>query len=251
MNEITIIDHEGILVVDSRNVAAMVGKRHDNLVRDIKGYCETLDVQQTSILRTANFFIPSTYTAEDGSRTYPCYLLTKKGCDMVANKMTGEKGVRFTAMYIDRFYEMEKALSEPTFTMEQLCTPDGIVMLAQKWKVDRDQRIALEEQIKQDEPFTTFGKRLSQSPAGITLSEYAKVLASNGIDIGRDRLLGKLLDWGWLYMDKGRYTPKQRYIEKKWLVLKESVPATPRVRVGLLVTGSGQRVIEARLRNGK
>ena len=69
MNEITIIDHEGILVVDSRNVAAMVGKRHDNLVRDIKGYCETLDVQQTSILRTANFFIPSTYTAEDGSRT--------------------------------------------------------------------------------------------------------------------------------------------------------------------------------------
>ena len=32
---------------------------------------------------------------------------------MVANKMTGEKGVRFTAMYIDRFYEMEHALTAP------------------------------------------------------------------------------------------------------------------------------------------
>ncbi len=43
-----------------------------------------------------DFFILSTYQDSKGE-TRPCYLLTKKGCDMVANKMTGEKGVLFTA----------------------------------------------------------------------------------------------------------------------------------------------------------
>lgn len=113
MNELTITNHKGTLVADSREVAEMVGKRHDHLIRDIQGYCEILAAQQNPNLGTANFFIESTYQTEDGGRSYPCYLLTKKGCDMVANKMTGEKGVRFTAMYIDRFYEMEHALTAP------------------------------------------------------------------------------------------------------------------------------------------
>ncbi|MDN9204386.1 phage antirepressor KilAC domain-containing protein, partial [Clostridioides difficile] len=38
--------------------------------------------------------------------------LTKKGCDMVANKMTGEKGIIFTAIYVTKFEEMERELKE-------------------------------------------------------------------------------------------------------------------------------------------
>ncbi|MCX8167304.1 MAG: Rha family transcriptional regulator, partial [Candidatus Micrarchaeota archaeon] len=48
----------------------------------------------------------------------PCYLLTKKGCDMVANKMTGEKGVLFTAKYVTKFEEMEKQLKNQVVTSE-------------------------------------------------------------------------------------------------------------------------------------
>ena len=66
--------------------------------------------QQNPNLDSANFFLESSYKADDGSRSYPCYLLTRKGCDMVANKMTGEKGVLFTAAYVDKFYEMEEKL---------------------------------------------------------------------------------------------------------------------------------------------
>ena len=67
----------------------MVGKRHNDLLRDIKGYKEVIDQNANS--RSANFFIESTYK-NDNNQSYSCYLLTKKGCDMVANKMTGEKG---------------------------------------------------------------------------------------------------------------------------------------------------------------
>ena len=57
-----------------------------------------------------DFFIESSYKVEGNNKTYKCYLLTKLGCDMVANKMTGKKGVLFTAKYVSKFDEMEKAL---------------------------------------------------------------------------------------------------------------------------------------------
>lgn len=42
----------------------------------------------------------------------PSYYLTRKGCDMIANKMTGEKGTLFTAAYVTRFHEMEDELAK-------------------------------------------------------------------------------------------------------------------------------------------
>ena len=38
MNELQAFDFNGVDVVDSRQVAEMVGKRHDNLMRDIDSY---------------------------------------------------------------------------------------------------------------------------------------------------------------------------------------------------------------------
>ena len=105
MGDLTIIDYCGQKTIDSRQVAEMVDKRHDNLVRDIDGYVAILN--QNSNMRADDFFIESNYQAGTG-KSYKCYLLTRIGCDMVANKMTGEKGVLFTAAYVTKFNEMEK-----------------------------------------------------------------------------------------------------------------------------------------------
>lgn len=57
-----------------------------------------------------DFFIESTYTDSKGE-VRPCYLCTKKGCDMIANKMTGKEGVIFTATYEDeRFHRKGNAV---------------------------------------------------------------------------------------------------------------------------------------------
>lgn len=80
------------LYVNSREVAEMIGKRHDHLLRDIKKYCEILSQNEPNPeLGTATFFVPATYK-DTNNQDRPCYLLTRKGCDMVANKMSGEKG---------------------------------------------------------------------------------------------------------------------------------------------------------------
>lgn len=109
MNNLTVINHNGFNVVDSREVAEMVGKRHADLLETIRGYIDHLT---NGNFRSLEFFILSSYQDEKGE-TRACYLLTRKGCDMVANKMTGEKGVLFTAAYVTKFEEMENALAQP------------------------------------------------------------------------------------------------------------------------------------------
>ncbi|MES9666787.1 hypothetical protein COK06_12485 [Bacillus cereus] len=104
------------LYIDSREVAEMTGKRHDHLIRDIELYNGVLGMSPD--LGATNFFVKSTYQ-DAYNRTKPCYLLTRKGCDMVANKMTGEKGILFTATYVTRFEEMENELKSqaPQFNL--------------------------------------------------------------------------------------------------------------------------------------
>ena len=104
-----IINHSTGLMVDSRDVAEMLGKRHSDLLVTISGYVKSL---LNGEFRSTDFFLSATYL-DAINRTLPCYLLTRKGCDMVANKMTGEKGVLFTATYVTRFEEMEKQLTAP------------------------------------------------------------------------------------------------------------------------------------------
>jgi len=92
------------ITLDSREVAEMVGKEHNHLMRDIRGYAETLTKSNFGL---SEFFIESEYKDTTG-RTLPCYRITKMGCEMVANKLTGEKGVLFTAAYVTKFNQMEK-----------------------------------------------------------------------------------------------------------------------------------------------
>ena len=54
-----------------------------------KGYIRV--ISNNPDLGTSNFFIESSYKQAGNGKENPCYLLTKQGCEMVANKMTGEK----------------------------------------------------------------------------------------------------------------------------------------------------------------
>lgn len=103
MGDLTKVPH----VLDSREVADMVGKRHANLIRDIENYIEVMG--KNSKLSSSNFFIERTYKQAGNGKEVKRYDITKKGCEMVANKLTGEKGILFTAEYVERFNQMEQA----------------------------------------------------------------------------------------------------------------------------------------------
>jgi Rha family phage regulatory protein len=111
MNDLTIIKQNGGAYIDSREVADAIGKRHDHLLRDIDRYRKALEKSTDPNFGVSRFFIETTYKDSTG-RSLLCYLVSKMGCEMIANKLTGDKGIMFTAAYVTRFNEMEAAERE-------------------------------------------------------------------------------------------------------------------------------------------
>ena len=107
MDKLQVINHNSIDAVDSREVAEMIGKQHAHLMRDIKGYADIIENSNESRFGLVDFFIPSTYTDGKGE-TRPCYLITRKGCDFIASRMSGKRGVQFSAGYVCAFDDMRK-----------------------------------------------------------------------------------------------------------------------------------------------
>lgn len=109
MNELKAFDFNGQKVIDSRDVAVMVGREHNELLKSIRTYIGYL---REGNFPQSNFFIESSYLNLQ-NHIQPCYLITKKGCDLIANKLTGKKGVLFTAAYVTAFEEMKQAIINP------------------------------------------------------------------------------------------------------------------------------------------
>lgn len=106
--------------ISSMEVAEMIEKEHRNLVRDIRRYSKQMvsaqEIGDRLKIEPIDFWIESSYV--DGrNRSKPCYLITKKGCEFIANKATGTKGTIFTARYINRFHEMEAKIQFDKISM--------------------------------------------------------------------------------------------------------------------------------------
>ncbi|MBO5304023.1 MAG: Rha family transcriptional regulator [Lachnospiraceae bacterium] len=98
--------------ITTLEVAEMMEVPHNDILRKLdgrKGYVEILTESQMAV---SDYFIPSTYRDASGKEN-KCYEVTKLGCDFLANKSTGEKGVLFTARYVKRFYELENEKKLP------------------------------------------------------------------------------------------------------------------------------------------
>lgn len=99
-----------IQTITTLEIAEMMEVEHYKVLRklegdkDRKGYIQILTDSQMGV---SDYFIPSTYKDASGKEN-KCYNVTKLGCDFLANKFTGEKGIIFTARYVKRFDEMER-----------------------------------------------------------------------------------------------------------------------------------------------
>lgn len=100
----------------SVEVAEMVGKSHNDLMKDIRRYTSQFNEGNISHVE---FFTENTYLDKKGQER-PCYLVTKKGCEFIAHKLTGVKGTEFTAKYINRFHELEEHVQKPRTALEQI-----------------------------------------------------------------------------------------------------------------------------------
>lgn len=119
MNGLKVQDFHGKQVIDSRDVAQMVERSHNELMKSIRLYAQYLNEGEIPLV---DFFVESSYIDSKG-QSRPNFLITKKGCDMIANKTTGKKGVLFTAAYVSAFEEMRQAL---TAAPARVSFPEGV-----------------------------------------------------------------------------------------------------------------------------
>ena len=97
-------------------IAEMMELEHWQILRKLEGTKnQDGSTKQVGIIQiltnnkivVSDYFIPSTYKDASGKEN-KCYKVTKMGCDFLANKFNGEKGIIFTARYVKRFDEMER-----------------------------------------------------------------------------------------------------------------------------------------------
>ena len=105
-NELTTSTKEN--TISSREVAEMMEVRHTHMLDKIDKINQVLLDRK---IGSVDFWIESEYKDSTG-RSVREYQVTKKGCELIAHKSSGEKGIVFTVKYMERFEEMENRLQK-------------------------------------------------------------------------------------------------------------------------------------------
>lgn len=108
--------------LSSKAVAEMLGKRHDNFMRDLRKYVATLGEA------APEYFVESTY--KDGlNKTRSGYEVTLKGCELIAGRIIGVKSEEFKRKYREIFTECapepESAAGASGYTYEEVADKLG------------------------------------------------------------------------------------------------------------------------------
>ena len=224
----TITNDEGkkIPVIDSREVAEMLGKTHAELLKEIDGRKDSKNVGIIPTLEKGKFhvseyFIENSYKVDNNNKSYKCYLITKMGCELIGNKQQGEKGILFTAKYVERFNAMEKKLKElqaPKLPQTYLEALKALVKSEEeKQQVEKE----LEETKEELEDKNSFIGKISASENSLLVREVAKLASKGNITIGEKALWNKLREWG--YISKKSTEPMQSAINAGWFEVIERV----------------------------
>lgn len=109
MNKLAIINNN---TIDSREIADMMGINHWEVLRKLEGTEDgkiigIIPVLNDNKIVVVDYFIEDEYKDAKGEKR-KCYQCTKMGCEFLANKFTGEKGILFTAKYVKKFNQMEQ-----------------------------------------------------------------------------------------------------------------------------------------------
>jgi len=193
----------------SMEIAAVTGKLHHHITRDIKDEIEKLE--NAGVSTETKFGLSE--RQDSTGRTIPYYILTKEGVLQLA--------ARYDAVIRAKLIDL---------AMRQTVKPiqvDSKMMfqIAQALESKEKEVVLLSAKIEQDKPKVLFADAVSVSNTTILIGELAKLLKQNGIEIGEKRLFEWLRTNGYLISRKGTdyNAPTQRAMELSLFTVKETV----------------------------
>lgn len=231
-----------VQTVSSREVAEMMEKRHDHLLRDIEKHTAILEKVSEPNFGVADLWILSSYLDAQGKERKE-YQVTKKGCEFIAHKTTGEKGDLFTIRYMNKFEEMEQYIKEqqpkvPTTYKEALQH-----LLVQ---VEENERLQLENQ----QQTKVIEKQSEVIGEMAPKAEYFDALVDNNLltnirDTAKELGIKERTFTEWLIQKNLCYRDKKRKIKPyankmKYFELKEFTTAWGHSDTQTLITPRGK-----------
>jgi anti-repressor protein len=193
MNELKVIGSKETMT--SREIAEITGKEHKNVKRDI----EVLLEQGVDRLN----FEPTSYS--DGcNRNQPMYMLTKKGCYILASGYSA----LLREKIINRWEELENAL-KPKLPTDYLSALKALV-------ASEEEKERLQIENKEMIPKAEFYDDVTGSNDCIDMATVAKTL---NLGIGRNKLFEILRSKKVLQKNN---KPYQKYVDSGWFRLIES-----------------------------
>lgn len=243
--------------ITTLEIAEMIGVRHKEILRKIdggndrKGYSQILTENQMVL---SDYFISSTYNDNSG-KSNKCYNVTKLGCDFLANKFTGEKGILFTAKYVKKFHDMEKiVLSNENRKATLLLSiynggQEGVIAAKKLTDIEVEKATApLLETLDSQKPLVEFATHVTESSDTVDIGEFSKIVNTEHINIGRNKLFLWLRENKYLMKNN---SPYQKYINNGYFKVIETEKKTvygTKLFSKTLITGKGQINLVERLR---
>lgn len=213
--------------IPTYEIAEMIEKKHFEVLRMLEGYEKPkvigiIPVLANSSSTVSDYFIKSSYKDKSG-KTNKCYECTKMGCELLANKMTGEKGILFTAKYVAKFNAMEQQLKYST--MDSYMIEDPIAR-AMRWIEERKEKKLIEE--KHD--------NLVHSSKTYTTTEIAKELGFKSANALNKDLESKKLQ----YKMNGTWVLAAKFSEEGFVSIKQNELKDGRIIYYRRWTGKGR-----------
>lgn len=164
--------------ITTNEISEMMEVKHYKILEKLEG---TKDGKTKGIIPTltaheivvSDYFINGTYKDNSGKEN-KCYLCTKLGCDFLANKFTGEKGILFTAKYVKRFDEMEKQIQKQVLSF-QIEDP---IERAKQWIIEQENSRKLlaekDEVIEELSPLASICRERMDKTGTISLTDVTR-----------------------------------------------------------------------------
>lgn len=257
MNELINVSGNDNNTISTLEIAEMTEISHAKLIRKLEGdstHIGIIPILTKAQLGSSEYFIESVY--KDGSgKENKCYEVTRLGCDFLANKFTGEKGILFTAKYVKRFAEMEKII----FSNEQLKSKlllsiyDGgqSAVLASKQLSELEVKEAtalLIAENKELKPKAEFHDAIKVSETSVSFGDFSATLQNNkelkSSKLGRNTIMEWCREQGYLCSSYDlKNKPSQQMLSGGYMEYEENTnERNGRIFITYkpLLTGKGQ-----------
>ena len=181
--------------MSSLQIAEITGKRHADVMRDIRNLLE-------QGITKRNFAL-SEYKDVTG-RTLPCYYLTKKGCLILASGYDA----KLREKIIDRWEELERQHRYGSFEVPQTFA-DALLLAAQQQKQLEslaEQNKLQSQQLKESAPKVEYFDKALSSTGTYTATQIGKEFGW-----GAETLNRKLKEMGVQYKQNGQWLLYARY----------------------------------------